>query len=597
MRNNSEIHSRINRLLFIAALFLTLIIAQLFNIQVVQAKNYSEKATNELLRTSIQLAPRGEITDVNGIQLARSVAAETIVVDQTEISDPQLTAEVTSPVLGIPVTELVGMYTGKLLYKKILVNAPPEIWLNLQETIANYNKNVMKEKGGISRRIVGFFSERSYVRDYPTGTLASSLVGFINDSGEGASGIESSMNPTLSGTNGKYIFENGAGNVIPGSAKSKINPKAGTSVKLTIDRDIQWVAQDAISSAVKNSHAKSGTVIVMDPKTGQILAQASAPTFDPANKKSITLQSIRNPSVQDVYEPGSTGKVITVAAALEEGKVTPTTVYTIPYSLKVGTRTYKDHEKHATERLTTTGLLAVSSNTGAIQVGQSLGQDSLYKYLTKFGIGRSTNSKLPGESAGLILPLDKWTESTLPTNSFGQGYSVTTLQATSVFATIANDGVRVPPTVVAGTTDANGNYSKANQGKAERVISAQTAQQLRAMLESVVSNNGTAPSAAIPGYRVAGKTGTAQRYNEKCGCYSGYTASFIGFAPADQPRFVVSVTIQDPSGMHWGGALGGPVFKKVMSFTLQSKGIAPTEGTLKTYPLTEKDLSKELLSR
>ena len=597
MRQNSEIHSRINRLLFIAALFLTLIIAQLFNIQVVQAKNYSEKATNELLRTSIQLAPRGEITDVNGIQLARSVAAETIVVDQTEISNPQLTAEVTSPALGIPVTELVGMYTGKLLYKKILVNAPPEIWLNLQETIANYNKNVMKEKGGISRRIVGFFSERSYVRDYPTGTLASSLVGFINDSGEGASGIESSMNPTLSGTNGKFIFENGAGNVIPGSAKSKINPKAGTSVKLTIDRDIQWVAQDAISSAVKNSHAKSGTVIVMDPKTGQILAQASAPTFDPANKKSITLQSIRNPSVQDVYEPGSTGKVITVAAALEEGKVTPTTVYTIPYSLKVGTRTYKDHEKHATERLTTTGLLAVSSNTGAIQVGQSLGQDAIYKYLTKFGIGKSTNSKLPGESAGLILPLDKWTESTLPTNSFGQGYSVTALQATSVFATIANDGVRVSPTIIAGTTDANGNYSKANQGRAERVISAQTAQQLRAMLESVVSNNGTAPSAAIPGYRVAGKTGTAQRYNEKCGCYSGYTASFIGFAPADQPRFVVSVTIQDPSGMHWGGALGGPVFKKVMSFTLQSKGVAPTEGTLKTYPLTEKDLNKVALSK
>ena len=597
MRHNSEIHSRINRLLFISALFLTLIVAQLFNIQVVQAKNYSEKATNELLRTSIQLAPRGEITDVNGIQLARSVAAETIVVDQTEISNPQLTAEVTSPALGIPVTELVGMYTGKLLYKKILVNAPPEIWLNLQEIIANYNKNVMKEKGGISRRIVGFFSERSYVRDYPTGTLASSLVGFINDSGEGASGIESSMNKTLSGINGKYIFENGAGNVIPGSAKSKIKPKAGISVRLTIDRDIQWVAQDAISAAVKNSHAKSGTVIVMDPKTGQILAQASAPTFDPANKKSITLQSIRNPSVQDVYEQGSTGKVITVSAALEEGKVTPTTVYTIPYSLKVGTRTYKDHEKHATERLTTTGLLAVSSNTGAIQVGQSLGQDSLYKYLTKFGIGRSTNSKLPGESAGLILPLDKWTESTLPTNSFGQGYSVTALQATSVFATIANDGVRVPPTVVAGTTDANGNYSKASQSNAERVISAQTAQQMRAMLESVVSDNGTAPSAAIPGYRVAGKTGTAQRYNEKCGCYSGYTASFIGFAPADQPRFVVSVTIQDPSGMHWGGALGGPVFKKVMSFTLQSKGVAPTEGTLKTYPLTEKDLNKVALSK
>lgn len=597
MKKNFDFHSRINKLLFIATLFFAMIIIQLFNIQVVQAKNYSNRATNELLRSSTQLAPRGEITDINGIKLARSVAAETIVVDQTEIADPKLAAEITSPVLGIPVQELIPLYTGNLLYKKILVNAPPSTWLNLQETIANYNKKVMQEKGGISRRIVGFFSERSYVRDYPTGKLAASLIGFINDSGVGAAGIESSMNPTLNGTNGKYVFENGAGNIIPGSAKTEISPKAGTSVRLTIDRDIQWVAQDAISAAVKNANAKSGTVIVMDPKTGQILAQASAPTFDPADKKTITLASIRNPAVQDVYEPGSTGKVITVAAAIEENKTSPTDVFTIPYSLKVGSRVYKDHETHPTQRLTTTGLLAVSSNTGAIQVGQSLGKENLYNYLTKFGIGKSTGSHLPGESSGLILPLNQWTESTLPTNSFGQGYSVTALQATSVFATIANDGVRVTPTVVAGTIDSNGNYSATKFGKSERVISASTARKMRAMLESVVSDNGTAPSAAIKGYRVAGKTGTAQRVDDKCHCYSGYTASFIGFAPADEPKFVVSVTIQDPSGLHWGGALGGPVFKKVMSFTLQSRGIAPTQGVLKTYPLTEKDLKQTALSQ
>jgi cell division protein FtsI (penicillin-binding protein 3) len=519
------------------------------------------------------------------------------VVDQTEISDPALAAEITSPVLGMSVEELTTLYTGKLLYKKVLVNASPATWLNLQQTIAAYNKKVLKEKGGISKRIVGFFSERSYVRDYPTGKLASSLIGFINDAGSGAAGIESSMNNTLTGVNGEYVFENGAGNIIPGSAKIRTNAKVGTAVKLTIDRDIQWVAQDAISTAVKKASAKSGTVIVMDPKTGAILAQASAPTFDPAIKKTITLNSIRNPAVQDVYEPGSTGKVITVAAAIEEHKTTPTSVFTIPYALKVGTRTYHDHEKHGTQRLTTTGLLAVSSNTGAIQVGQSLGSDTLHNYLTKFGIGQNTGSHLPGESSGLLLPLSQWSDSTLPTNAFGQGYSVTALQATSVFATIANDGVRVPPTVVAGTTDSSGNFSPAKQGQAERVISASTAREMRAMLESVVSENGTAPAAAIKGYRVAGKTGTAQRYNDKCNCYSGYTASFIGFAPADAPKYVVSVTIQDPAGMHWGGVLGGPVFKKVMSFTLQNKGVAPTTGTLKTYPLSEKDLNKVALKQ
>ena len=292
---------------------------------------------------------------MNGVQLARSVAATTIVVDQTEISDPLTTAQVTSPVLGIPVGELQQIYTGNLLYKKVLVNAQPEIWLNLQQTIADYNKSVMKIKGGISKRIVGFFSERSYVRDYPTGKLASSLIGFINSEGSGAAGIESSMNSTLTGVNGAYIYENGAGNIIPGSAKVKTAAKDGTGVTLTIDRDIQWVAQSAISDAVKKSHAKSGTVIVMDPKSGAILAQANAPTFDPANPKSITLASIRNPAVQDVYEPGSTGKVITVAAAIEEKKITPTSVFTIPYELKIGTRKYHDHEKHATERLTTSG--------------------------------------------------------------------------------------------------------------------------------------------------------------------------------------------------------------------------------------------------
>ena len=595
MSHNALVHKRIRTLLVVTFALFGIIIAQLFSVQVVRAGTISERAATELLRTSTLLAPRGVISDVNGVELARSVAAITIVVDQAQIKNPKLVARITSPILQMDQAELTALYTGTLRYKIIVKNGRPAMWSALQKTISDYNTEVLKEKGGLAKRIVGFFSERGYIREYPTGTLASSLIGFINHEGVGAAGIESSLNSELSGTNGQYMFDNGAGTIIPGSAKIRTEAKAGTSVRLTVDRDIQWVAQDAISKAVASSRAKSGTVIVMDPKTGAIIAQASAPTYNPAKPIVGNLDVIRNPAVQDVYEPGSTGKVITYAAALEEKKLTANSVYTVPYSMKVAGTKFSDHERHPTQRLTATGALAVSSNTAAIEIGQQLGSKTLYQYLTDFGFGKSTGSHLPGESAGLLRPVSDWSGTSLPTFAFGQGYSVTSLQATSVFATIANDGVRVTPTVVAGTTDASGNYSPAKDQQSKRVISAETAKEIRKMLESVVSANGTAPTAAIPGYRVAGKTGTAMRFNSSCSCYSGYTASFIGFAPADNPAYVVSVAIQEPQGMHWGGALGGPVFAKVMKFVLQSKHIAPSTTKLKAYPLTEAELKKSAI--
>ena len=328
----------------------------------------------------------------------------------------------------------------------------------------------------------------------------------------------------------------------------------------------------------------------MDPKTGQILAHATAPTFDPNNTKTVSQAAMRNPSVQDVYEPGSTGKIMTLAAALEERKVTPETLFTVPDSIKRGGKTFHDHDRHSVKYLTTSGILAISSNTGTIQVGEKLSNKTLHDYLVKFGIGESTGSGLPGESAGLFRPVSDWSGTTAPTVAFGQGYSVTAMQATSIYATIANNGVRVSPTVIAGTTDASGKFTASAARKSERVVSAETAQQVRIMLESVVSAQGTAPNAAIPGYRVAGKTGTANRYNNACSCYSGYTASFIGFAPADAPRYVISVTIQDPKGIHYGGLLGGPVFKKVMTFVLQTEHVAPTGTTVMPVALTQADL-------
>jgi cell division protein FtsI (penicillin-binding protein 3) len=535
-------------------------------------------------------APRGDITDINGVPFARSVAATSIVVDQTQISNPVKVATFVAPIIGMNVQEVQEAITGTRKWSMVFRNAKPATWLKLSDAIDRYNSQF---KAMSPERIIGFFPERSYVREYPSGSLIASLIGFVNHDGVGATGLESSMNSTIKGIDGKYSYANGYKAEIPGSQSEIIPAQSGTSIRLTVDRDIQWVASKAIADVVKSSRALSGTVIVMDPKTGHILAHATAPTFDPNNTTKVSLVAMRNPSVLDVYEPGSTGKVMTLAAALDEKKITPETVLTIPDKLKRSVKVFRDHEPHPTQRLTTAGILAVSSNTGSIKIGEMISNDKLYEYLTKFGIGVKTGSGLPGESRGILPKVADWSGTTAPTVAFGQGYSVTAMQATSVFATLANDGIRVSPTVIAGTSDASGNYTPSATRENVRVISSETAAQMRLMMESVVSANGTAPSAAIPGYRVAGKTGTAQRIDDTCGCYRGYTASFIGLAPADKPAYVISVTIQDPKGLHWGGYLGGPVFKKVMSFVLQSKGIAPTGTVIDPYPLTEKQLLAE----
>ena len=570
------VQERIRKIVAFALVVLLLFALRLIDLQAIRASGYVDRAQNELTKSATLLAPRGTIYDVNGVELARSVSAINIAVDQMLINDPITAANLVAPILGMTPDQLLPQIIGTKRYVIIAKDVTPAIWEKIYTVVSNYNKTVMAQKKGISKRISGFIPERSYIRDYPSGSLTASLIGIINDAGVGASGVESSLNPMLSGVNGEYRYANGRGSIIPGSQEVQVEAKSGTSIRLTIDQDVQWVAQNAINQAVSSSRAKSGTVIVMDPKTGHILAQASAPTFDPNSTKKITLETLNNPAVQEVYEPGSTGKVITVAAALEEKKITPNTVFTVPYSMKIYDRTFSDHEKHPTEQMTTTKLLAVSSNTGSIKIGQLLGKDKLYNYLRKFGIGESTNSKIAGESAGILHPVKDWSGVSLPTISFGQGYSVTALQSTSVFATIANNGVKVNPTILAGVVDQSGRYTPAKKVEGVRVLSDETAAKMRLMMEGVVSKTGTAPTAAISGYRVAGKTGTAQRYSTACGCYSGYTATFIGFAPADAPKYVVSVTIQDPKGMHWGGVLAGPVFKKVMSFVLQNEKVKPT---------------------
>ena len=314
----------------------------------------------------------------------------------------------------------------------------------------------------------------------------------------------------------------------------------------------------------------------MDSKTGQILALGTAPTFDPNKAASASDANRGNRALTNVFEPGSTSKLMTLSAVVNEGKANPYSTFTVPGELTRGGKAFHDHTPHGTLGLTLAGIMAKSSNIGTILASERIGGRKLYKYLKKFGIGEPTGLHFPGEANGYIPPYSDWSATSFPTIAFGQGLSVNAVQSASVFATIANDGVRVQPSLVAELVHADGTTELPAPPTTTRVVSAATAKQVRAMLEGVVSDGGTAPMAAIPGYRVGGKTGTAQEYKESCHCYSGVVASFIGMAPADAPQLVVAVSIVNPRVGRFGGELGGPVFKEVMTYALQARQIPPT---------------------
>jgi cell division protein FtsI (penicillin-binding protein 3) len=404
--------------------------------------------------------------------------------------------------------------------------------------------------------------------------LAASILGFVGVDGHGLAGLEYADDALLAGTDGRQIVEIGAnGSVIPDTRVVEFPARPGSTLQLTLDRAIQWEAQQAITTQVQRTGASTGTVIVMNPRTGEILALATAPGYDP--NRPLAGESFADPAVSDVYEPGSVNKIITMSAALQENVDTPLTPITIPPDITVDGSVFHDAEVHGTERLTLTGVLAISSNIGAIEVAEGLGAPTLYHFLQTYGFGRLTGSGLPGESAGLLPPLAQWSGTTLPTVAFGQGIAVTALQVASVYATIANGGVRIAPHVVKEIVSASGRVTVPASPPSQRVISPTVARELSNMLEAVTTDQGTAPAAQITGYRVAGKTGTANRPNGQGG-YAGYTASFVGFAPADRPQLLVEVVLQQPLRGHFGGAVAAPVFHDVMSFALQELHIPPT---------------------
>jgi cell division protein FtsI (penicillin-binding protein 3) len=567
---------------------LALIAGRLVWLQGVEATAYAAEAVKQRTRTITLAAPRGQVLDRSGHAMAVSVDARAVYGEPRTISrarctptatrpcDPAGIAAALAPVLGLPAEEI----ERKLVLSPKATGAtcsPTELrgckgFAYLARGLEADTANAVRALG-----LVGIGTVAEPRRVHPGKDLAANVLGFTTVEGNGAAGIEERYDDVLSGTSGTTVAEiDGGGRIIPSGSTRTVPPQAGRDVQLTIDRDIQWNAQKVLADKLAEAQAESGSATVLDVRTGEVLALASVPTFDADEPGKADAEVRGNRAVTDVFEPGSIGKVITAAAALEQGVVTPDTVLSVPDSIVVANERFTDSHPHPVEQMTFTGVLVESSNVGTIMAAQEVGGPALHEMLQRFGIGSRTGIQLPAESPGILRDeADEWSATDYGTHPIGYGYSVNGVQMASVYATVANDGVRVRPTVVTATTDRDGGRVPAPAAERERVISSKVAAQLRGMLEGVTNEGGTAVSAAIPGYRVAGKTGTARRVVD--GAYDGsYTASFVGFAPADAPRLAIAVSVQAPKTGYYGGAVAGPVFRDIMSFALRSLSVPPT---------------------
>ncbi|MFE7763912.1 peptidoglycan D,D-transpeptidase FtsI family protein [Streptomyces sp. NPDC057438] len=567
-------------------------VVRLLQVQAVDASEYASKADRNRYVGRVLAAERGGITDRNGVDLAISTDANDITADPTmftreqlKIDDgPEQAAALLAPILGADQEELTEkLSTRNTRYVVLARRQTPQVWNQIRDLRSALVQRSGKEKGTVNV-LAGVFQEPSSQRVYPNGGLASGILGWVNAEGKGGGGIEQQMNSRLSGKDGKIRYAQSGGRLVPTAGSAETPAVAGSDVELTIDRDIQWAAQNAITEQVKKSKADRGYVIVQDTRTGEVLAMANSPGFDPNDLTKANPDALGNAALQDAYEPGSTAKVMSMAAVLEENVATPGTHVTVPNRLHRGDRLFKDDIDHPTWYLTLNGVLAKSSNIGTILATGELGRNQresnriLYSYLRKFGIGSYTGLGFPGETKGILAAPGDWSTSQQYTIPFGQGVSMNAMQAASVYSTIANGGVRVEPTLVRGIKGPDGRFTPTPKPDRSRVVSEKTAKTLARMLESVVDDEeGTGTKARIPGYRVAGKTGTANRVDPATGRYRGYTSSFAGFAPADKPRITVYCAIQNATkGNYFGGQICGPIYKEVMEFALKTLQVPPT---------------------
>ncbi|HEV7192236.1 MAG TPA: penicillin-binding protein 2 [Jatrophihabitantaceae bacterium] len=557
---------------FAAVCTLLLVVGgRLVQLQGIDRGSYASAAHAQRVDTVALHALRGTITDRDGTALAYTSDAQDITVDPKQIPSVQWPAYAAklAPLLGMTADAVTAVLAKPGQYAVLAPGRSPVVAQRVE-----------------ALGLEGVYTQATTLRQYPGRTVAANVIGTVHSDGTGAAGIEYLFNTQLAGKNGSltYAVDN-LGNVNPASRTVRDAAHNGSTVALTIDQNLQYVVQQYLDVAVPESGARSAEAVVLDSHTGQVLTMASSGTFDASDPNTINPNVPINAPVMSAFEPGSVQKAITFAAALQQGIIKPSTVISVPHTINIGGVNVSDAWWHPTERFTATGVLAESSNVGTLKIAQELGPQVWDSYEQRFGVGQKTGIELPGESSGYLPPIDTWSDSTFANLPFGQGESMTVLQLASIYQTIANNGVRIPPRIVKSVTASDGATTVTPRPAGIDVINPTTAQILRTMLESVAMPGGTGVKAGIPGYRIAGKTGTAQQPDPaRGGRYSSWMNwdTFAGMAPADDPQFVVAIMVDNPAHGVEGGDVAAPLFKKIAAYELQHAHIPPT-GSLSTH--------------
>ena len=572
---NLQVRKRIATLFFLFTIVLILLGSRLFWVQFVRGAELSEKALQNRMRDIPVEAKRGIIYDRNGEELAISISADSVYAIPAEVLASKEEREIAAKLAAILEAD------EDKIYNRITRSSSFE-WVKRQISPEQAQQIKDADLPGIG------LTEESR-RYYPKKTLASHILGISGVDNTGLEGIDNYYDELVGGTKGRIIIEHDAVNrPIPEATHKYIPPVDGAHLVLTIDETIQYITERELDKVYKERQAKSAAAIVMDPKTGEILAMASRPTFDPNNYNDYPAENRRNYAINDAFEPGSTMKITTAAMAMEEKVLGPASQFYCPGYIKVGKETIRCASGTAHGSQTFAQIVEKSCNVGFVQVGLDLGLEKYYKYLHAFGFGKTTGIDLPGEAAGIIVPESRAMQIDLATMAFGQANAVTAMQLVAAVGAVANEGKLMQPYLVRQVIDKDGQVIKKNEPKVVRqVISRDTARELCYILEGEVTN-GTGKNAYMPGYRAAGKTGTAQKIAPTGGYMANeYVASFIGFAPADDPRLVCMVVVDAPQGYpYYGGWVAAPVFKIIMEDSLRYLDVPKREETDPNEPAT-----------
>ncbi|MEP6814185.1 MAG: penicillin-binding protein 2 [Marmoricola sp.] len=583
-------HVRLRVFMVVIAMVVSVFAVRLVQLQGLDPRAYAAQANAAGAATVVLPATRGQILDRKGVALAESVNGMMLV------ADPKVTAQYGGMIARILASRLDLDYFDTLAkltqhntrFQYVDRRVPSTLATQVVAEIQKAVKDRITDPKRKSLPFPGIYTRADPLRDYPAKDVAANLVGFLGSEGNAMAGAELAFDKRLAGKDGVETYEVGGGNRIPLGDNSTVKPRNGTDLNLTIDRDLTWYVQRVLRNAVQGSRSDSGSAVVMDTRTGEVLALADYPTYDANLPGRAKKGDLGSRALQNIYEPGSVEKVLTVSSLLDEGKVTPGTKITVPATLPVMDRTIHDWFVHPTLHLTMAGVIAKSSNIGTALAATQLSDEQLYSHLRKFGLGTRTGVGLNGETNGQLPDWHLWSKVNHATIAFGQGISVNTLQMATAINAIANQGELVTPSLVRGsaTTD-SGQKVGTDYTTKRRVVSVSAARQMAQMMEMVTNpTTGTAPGAQVPGYRVAGKTGTAQRVGARCKCYDGtFTVSFGGFAPADKPRFTVYVVVQNPRNNGGGGSIGGPAFSKIQSYLLSRYGVPPTGAKPANLPI------------